>query len=225
MVNKTGTVRNPFSGKSVRWNLAPVAESIGIIVWSIGNADHLDNTPAGGHTPWRNGSVVGTVWAVDIMVDHKGKAYLEQFEDFVIRYCKSDADTTWIKFFNLNGSQYDFAGRRLRGSADHHLHLEVRDGKQNAAGGLMAAWKRHKNPPVRPTTAPLMPAIYNRLGFIAEARLKQMTGDPKVWLTGRGKKAHVKSPAELREIQAYMRARSLPANVEQVPNPIPGTEV
>ncbi len=232
MVAKKGTVKNPHTGKSVPWTLAAVlvreaenAEACGIVVWSIGNDDHLDNVPAGGHTPFRAGSVVGIVWAIDVMVDHKGTAYLKEFEKFVVDYCKSNADTTWIKFFNLNGSQYDYAGKRLRPSGDVHFHLEVKDGKQNAAGGLLAAWRAKKQPTTPPATAPAMPAIYSRLGFVAEARLKQIDGDTKVWLTGRDKKAHVANPAELRAIQEFMKARSIPSSVEKVPNPIPGTGV
>lgn len=194
---------------------------MGITVWSIGNEDHLDNKPAGGHTPWRDGSPVGVVWAVDIMVDHKGLAYLEEFEDFVVAYCKSSADTTAIRFFNVNGSQYGYAGNRKKDSGDKHFHLEIENGKQNAALGIMAAWKAKKSGPALPP----LPDIFNRLGFIADARLKQITGDPKVWLTGRGKKAHVSSPAELAKVQAYMKARGIPSGVEKVPNPIPGTEV
>lgn len=235
MVNKSGSVTNPYSKKIVPWKLAPVlvreaevAESMGIIVWSIGNADHLDNVPAGGHTPFRAGSVVGIVWAIDIMVDHKGKKYVQEFEKFVVDYCKSDADTTAIRFFNLNGSQYSFAGAKRRSSGDHHFHIEIENGKQNATLGIMAAWKAHKNPkpPAKPTTAPEMPTIYNRLGFIADARLKQIPGDPKVWLTGRGKKALVKSTSELKAIQKYMKARSIPSSVEVIQaQSIPGTEV
>ncbi len=159
MVVKTGTARNPFTSRVVDWALAKclqreadVAESMGITVWGIGDADHLDNRPAGGHTPWRDGSPVGIVWAIDIMVDHKGKKYLEEFERFVISYCKSNADTTWIRFFNLNGSQYNFAGTKRRSSGDYHFHLEVENGKQNAATGLMAAWKAHKTGGPKPTT-------------------------------------------------------------------------
>ncbi len=224
MVAKTGTVRNPFSGRSVPWALAKclqreaeIAESIGLIVYSIGNPDHLDNRPAGGHTPWRDGSPVGVVWAIDIMVDAKGKDYLREFEQFAIRYCKSDADTTAIRFFNVNGSQYKFNGIRKWDSGDHHFHLEIENGKQNANLGLMAAWKEYKNP----TT----PEEFNRLGFIDDARLKQQTGKPEVWLTGRGKKTHVPNPTRLKVIQAFMKARGIPSNVEQSSAPIPGTVI
>ena len=128
-------------------------------MYSIGNADHLDNRPAGGHTPWRDGSPVGVVWAIDIMVDHEGAAYLREFEKFVVSYCKSNADTTAIRFFNLNGSQYKFNGIRKWDSSDRHFHLEIENGKQNATLGLMAAWKAHKFPAKPPTTPkPVPPA-------------------------------------------------------------------
>ena len=227
MVAKTGTARNPFSGKAVPWALAKVlqkeaevAESMGITVYSIGNPDHLDNRPAGGHTPWRDGSPQGIVWAIDIMVDHKGKAYVEEFEDFVVAYCKSDADTTAIRFFNLNYSQYNFAGTKRRSSGDGHFHLEIENGRQNSELGIMAAWKAHKEGPKLPP----LPEIFKRLGFIDDARLQQIPGDAKVWLTGRGKKAHVASPAELRKVQEYMKARGLPSVIQKV-NSIPGTVV
>lgn len=228
MVAKSGTVRNPRTNKDVSWTLAmclqreaAVAESMGITVYSIGNADHLDNVPAGGHTPFRAGSVVGTVWAIDVMVDHKGAAYAKEFEKFVVAYCKSNVDTTWIRFFNVNGSQYNYAGTRLRASGDVHFHLEVEDGKQFVMTRLMAAWKAFKAAP----TTPQPPAAFARVGAIDTARLKQISGDPKVWLAAPGKKAHVKSPEELKAIQAFMKTRGIPSSVEVLPNPIPGTEV
>lgn len=187
MTATQGTVRRPSTGQSVAWVLAPclqreasIAEATGLTVWSIGNANHL--LRSGGHTPWRTGSPFGIVWAIDVMVDNAGIAV--PFEKWLITYLKSDVDTTWIRFVNVNGSQYDSAGNRLASSADHHFHLEIRDGKQNAFTTLFASWRdRNKVPDTDFAFAGDGPMV-----------LVQAPSDPKVYATNGIVKRHVPSP-------------------------------
>lgn len=75
-------------------------------------------TKHGDHTPWSAGKKRGYVYAIDL-------APSAAFEAYLVALCRSDFDTTWIDFWNMNGSQYDHAGNRLADSGDHHLHLSV----------------------------------------------------------------------------------------------------
>jgi hypothetical protein len=87
----------------------------------LGNLEHLQKH--GGHTPWRAGSKRGIVWALD-------RTMPAGFRQWLVAKCKSDYDTTWIRFFNIDGMQFGQDGAYLRTSADHHLHLEVEDGSE-----------------------------------------------------------------------------------------------
>jgi len=120
-----GVVTRPSTGKPVRWVLAPgltllgqQLDKLGITWYSIGNADHLKKK--GGHTPWKPGAPLGVVTAIDVM-----KSGYADVERRILKVMKSNIDTTWIDFINVNGSQYDWDGRRQGSSGDHHLHLEV----------------------------------------------------------------------------------------------------
>jgi hypothetical protein len=151
----------PAPGTRVPWVLAPVlirlgesAEALGWTVYSIGDAEtHL--TKHGDHTPWSDpgapgggdAKTRGIVYAIDVMVPTVTQP---AFEAWLVAYCRSDADTTWIDFFNIHGSQYNYAGVRLATSADQHLHLSIRKGKESAISSLFSAWKAHINPPPPP---------------------------------------------------------------------------
>lgn len=74
-------------------------------------------TKHGDHTPWSD-KKRGYVYAIDL-------APPAPFEAHLVALCKSDFDTTWIDFWNMNGSQYDHAGNKVADSGDHHLHLSV----------------------------------------------------------------------------------------------------
>lgn len=87
-----------------------------------GNLEHLKKH--GGHTPWRAGSKHGIIWAKDTHCP-------PGFREWLIAKCKSDYVTTWIRFFNIEGGQYDNAGNWLQSSTDEHFHCEVQDGHEN----------------------------------------------------------------------------------------------
>jgi hypothetical protein len=87
----------------------------------IGNLEHLRKH--GGHTPWRAGSKRGVVWAMD-------RTMPDGFREWLVKTCKSNYDTSWIRFFNAEGRQYDWGGNDQGPSSDHHLHLEVQDGHE-----------------------------------------------------------------------------------------------
>jgi hypothetical protein len=134
-----GIVTNPFTKKKVEWVLAPglaalgkQLDALGITWYSIGNADHLDNRPAGAHTPWKTGTNGKTVTAIDVM-----KSPYADVEKRILKLMRTDDyDTTWIQFINVNGSQYDYAGRRLQSSGDHHLHLEIKPKRTSFTSNL-----------------------------------------------------------------------------------------
>lgn len=88
----------------------------------IGNTDHLKKH--GGHTPWRPGAVRGKVYAKDT-------ACPPGFLAWLLKKCKSDYHTMWIRFFNCDNGQYDAAGNYLGWSGDHHFHCEVQNGYEN----------------------------------------------------------------------------------------------
>lgn len=80
-------------------------------------------TKHGDHTPWSAGKKHGYVYAIDL-------APPAAFEAWLVALCKSTADTSWIDFWNMNGSQYDHGGNWVTGSGDHHLHLSVAGGAE-----------------------------------------------------------------------------------------------
>lgn len=98
------------------------------ILGKIGDTSHLRKH--GGHTPYRAGSKRGIVWAIDIDTPH-------EFEQYLVALCKSNYDTTWIRFFNINNRQYDNAGNYLGYSGDGHFHCEVQDGYENKSVTLI----------------------------------------------------------------------------------------
>ena len=86
-----------------------------------GNFEHLSKH--GGHTPWRANSKRGIIWAMD-------RKMPDDFEAWLVAKCRSNYDTMWIRFFNINGRQYSGAGVSQGSSPDYHLHLEIEDGTE-----------------------------------------------------------------------------------------------
>jgi hypothetical protein len=166
----------PPPGTKVAWVLAPIlirlaesAESLGWTVYSIGDKEnHL--VKHGDHTPWSDPGAPGApkkrgvVYAIDVMVP---SVTVPAFTKWLISYCKSNVDTSWIDFFNIGGSQYNFAGSRLGSSTDQHLHLSVQLGKENAISALFSAWRLFVDPPPPPPI---------RKG-IPDMKLIKITGD------------------------------------------------
>ncbi|MGH3646216.1 MAG: hypothetical protein ACRDTM_03425 [Micromonosporaceae bacterium] len=120
----------PAGGTPVAWVVAqPVQDMLDqakTLGWAdsgtIGNGDHLRKH--GDHTPWSHGKKRGILYAKDT----KDPPWLEKE---LLKLCrKPDYDTTWIDFINVNGSQYNFAGKRVADSGDFHLHISVRAGKE-----------------------------------------------------------------------------------------------
>lgn len=155
----------PAAGTRVAWTLAPIlvrlaesAESLGWTVYSIGNSDHL--RLHGDHTPWSAGKKRGVVYAIDVMVP---PVTIPGFTKWLIAYCKSTVDTSWIDFFNIGGSQYNFAGSRLGSSTDQHLHLSVQVGKENAVSLLFSAWRLFVDPPPPPVSPAQKAKVFMKL--------------------------------------------------------------
>lgn len=175
---------------------------------TIGNTTHLRGH--GDHTGHSAGKLGGILYAKDTWCSQASLNALLQL-------CRDPGyDTSWIDFFNALGSQYNYAGKRVGSSSDQHLHVSVKRGQELRRVTLFADMAAVMAGTYGERVLPVMPAIFRRLGFIDDAVLVQVKGDPKVWLTGRGKKAHVASPAELKEIQAYMTARGMTATVAPV---------
>lgn len=164
----------PPIGTGVAWTLAPVlvrlaesAESLGWTVYSLGDESHREKH--GDHTPWSDpgkpggAKKRGVVYAIDVMVPD---VTVPAFRKWLLAYCKSSVDTSWIDFFNLDGAQYDYAGTKKGASSDRHLHLSVRAGKENALSSLFTAWKLHVNPPPSPPAA---------------ERLVKLAGGPEIY--------------------------------------------
>lgn len=173
----SGTVTRPSTGKAVAWKLAPglallgrQLDKLGITWYSIGNADHLKKQ--GGHTPWKPGAPFGIVTAIDVM-----EPRYADVEARILRAMRSDVDTSWIDFINVNGSQYDWDGRRQASSGDHHLHLEVLGNRTSFTSNLFyEMWGFPELP--KPTPKPADPVPVK---FWRTAVLVQKTGEAEVW--------------------------------------------
>lgn len=134
----------PPVGTSVEWTavkpiqdlmdqdlMYPEFNNLGV----IGNLAHLQKH--GGHTPWRPGSVRGKVYAKDTQCP-------PDFTPWFLAKCRSDYDTTWIRFFNLENRQYDHGGTDLGYSADHHFHVEVHNGFENKSVTLFTDFMKER---------------------------------------------------------------------------------
>ncbi len=204
----------PVAGSRVSWVLAPIlvrlaeqAERIGWTVYSIGNADHLKKH--GDHTPWSAGKSRGIVYAIDVMIPD---ALLPAFKVWFLAYCKSNADTTWIDFFNLAGSQYDFAGRRVASSSDHHLHLSVNRGHENKISDLFDKWRTRNNPPAPPKPAPTNPATPEKRKDNSVFLIR--TSDGAVYKTDGFKAEHIPGPSSREGYKDLVRALGDPTDIK-----------
>lgn len=165
---------------------------------TIGNTAHLQKH--GDHTGHSAGKYLGIVYAKDTELPTGGKEAL-------LRLCKLPAyDTTWIDFFNVDGSQYNYAGVRVRSSSDQHLHVSVKRGFELKRVNLFDDVKAMLDGTFGKLPTP---AAFHRLGFIDEAVLVKKQGEPAVFLAGRGKRTHIQTPKELNEVQAYMSWRGM----------------
>lgn len=105
----------------------------------LGDIPHLRKH--GGHTPYRAGSRRGIIWAGDWDMP-------DDFETWLVATCKSNYDTSWIRFYNINGRQYDHGGNLLGSSGDHHWHCEVHDGFENKSVTLVDDYMKSKDGPM-----------------------------------------------------------------------------
>lgn len=108
----------------------------------LGNLDHLWGK--GDHTPWSEGKLPGWIYAKDTFCPR-------DFEEWIVKKCKSDYDTTWIDFFNIDYSQYDNAGNRLQSSGDGHFHVSVAKGFEHKHVTLFDDYVREKEGDDMPT--------------------------------------------------------------------------
>ncbi|MGH3715302.1 MAG: hypothetical protein ACRDT4_17840 [Micromonosporaceae bacterium] len=120
----------PPGGTKVSWAVAQPIQDLIVqgkkLGWGhlgeIGDFGHLKKH--GDHTPWSQHKAAGVVYAKDTSEP-------PWVEKELLKLCRrEDYDTTWIDFFNINGRQFDFAGRLLGGSDDSHLHISVRKGAE-----------------------------------------------------------------------------------------------
>lgn len=133
----------PRPGTVVTYRLAQpiidLGEQAEKLLWRIlgikGNTPHLQKN--GDHTPWSEGKVPGVIYAIDV-------APPADFEAWLVAKCRSAYDTRWIDFFNINGSQYNAAGYRVRSSDDHHLHISVARGYEDKSVTLFADYADEK---------------------------------------------------------------------------------
>jgi hypothetical protein len=123
---KTG----PAVGKRISWQLTqPIQDLLDQgkkhgfrNLGTVGDAYHLAGD--GDHTPWSRGKKWGWVYAKDTSTP-------ADFEKWLVATCKSNYDTRWIHFFNINNRQYDYAGNLLGWSGDSHFHVSVKNGYEN----------------------------------------------------------------------------------------------
>lgn len=97
----------------------------------LGNDAHL--RLHGDHTPWSLGKERGLVWAGDWDLG-------DGFLGWMIAYCRSSVDTSWIDFWNFRNHLYDYAGNQIRTNPDHHFHLST--DKKDAAVTLFDDYAR-----------------------------------------------------------------------------------
>lgn len=119
----------PPAGTKVPWQLTqPVqdlldqGERFGFRnLGTAGNTEHLRKH--GDHTPWSAGKNRGWIYAKDTKMP-------DDFEQWLVAKCKSNYDTSWIDYFNINNRQYDNAGNRREWNADEHFHCSVAMGHE-----------------------------------------------------------------------------------------------
>ena len=180
---------------------------------TIGNVNHLKLH--GDHTGHSAGKMRGVIYAKDTALPKGGK-------DALLWLCKQEKyDTTWIDFFNVDGSQYNYAGTRVGSSTDVHLHISVKNGYE-----LLPVWLFDDIAAVIAGTygRPPMPTAFDKLGFIDGAELLKDKATTVVYLAGRDRKVRLKDNAEITAVQTYLRSRNMNAVVLTVAT-VPGVAV
>lgn len=110
-----------------------------------GDYSHL--LGCGGHTGHEPGSPVGVVHAADLdnaVPPPPGKMTLGQF---AVWYCRSEADTTQVRFFNYDGKQYNSAGQVVDTSLDGHLHWHLDPGRESEPFDIVALYLTYLDGP------------------------------------------------------------------------------
>jgi hypothetical protein len=197
-----GRVTNPHTGGSVEWTLAqPIADinaqckEAGIVCYTIGNSAHLRGT--GDHTPWSRGKPAGKLFAADVM--KSGHADVERRILALMR--DPDYDTTWIDFVNVNGSQYDYAGKWLKPSGDHHLHVSVEGWAVREKVTLIRDMFGGPKPD---SLSPKPDKPQPRRVGIPMFTLVKVRNDPKIYKAEAGRLLHL-TPVQFRALQAALR--------------------
>lgn len=204
VVRPTGSDRFwPPIGTHVDWSLTTPIFDIAtqvdtyalngwLVVGTIGNNDHLKLH--GDHTPWSviDGvqKVRGKVYAVDFK--SVNAAEFVRFRDWLIATCKTDYDTTWIDFFNILGSQYDFAGNRVATSTDQHCHISVNKGYESKQVNLFNDYLLAVHPAI-PTPKPI-PQKGNAM------RVLKLSGNTSVWFYDSAGLIHIPSVPIMNEL-------------------------
>jgi hypothetical protein len=205
----------PRAGTRVDWVLSqPVADLLAQgkrLGWAnkgtIGNTAHLKLH--GDHTAHSKGKMRGVVYAKDAALPAGAR-------DALLALCRMDSyDTTFIDFFNVGGRQYNYAGKDVGPSGDTHLHVSVRRGHELTRVTLFDDMSAVMAGTFRKAATP-MPPIFQRLGFIDGAQLVKRSGDPAVWLTGRGKRAQIMNETELTAVRSYLRSRNMSDAIRDV---------
>lgn len=205
-----GTVTRPSNGQKVAWILAPglgilghQLDKLGIVWYSIGNADHLKLH--GGHTPWKPGAPAGMVTAIDVM-----KTPDSLVEKAILALMRSENyDTSWIDFINTNGHQYDWNGRFQASSGDLHLHLECLGVRTSFNSNLfydMFGWPVGVVKPsvIKPSDTPASTVTLRKDDNMITL-VKLRTRDD-VWAAEDGELQHL-SPAQFKSAQAFNKSR------------------
>jgi hypothetical protein len=196
-----GTVTRPSNGQWVNWVLAPglvvlghQLDALGVTWYSIGNSDHLDDVPGGGHTPWKPGAPFGMVTAIDVM-----KEPYSMVEKDILKLMKTPSyDTSWIDFINTNGHQYDWDGTYQQDSGDYHLHLETLGSHTNFTSNLfydMFGWPGLHKPPT--TTPPVYTGVLKEDDMV----LVKISSRDDVW-KAEGDKLYHLTPAQFKAAKA-----------------------
>jgi hypothetical protein len=202
-------VKQPSTGRTVSWRLAPGLALLGrqldklnITWYSIGNSEHLKRH--GGHTPWKPEAPFGVVTAIDVMASAHADV-----ERRILKLMKSDFDTSWIDFINVNGSQYDWDGRRQGSSGDQHLHLEVLGNRTSFTSNLfLEMWAPPKPASKPPAKTP--PAKPSETGEVT-MRVIQKRGDDKRWKTDGFGREHIKTMEDVADLEAAF-GKTVPVN-------------
>ena len=146
----------PRTGSLVRWDAIPAvdkdADQAAQARFTLGGiiGERTYHLPRyGGHTPWRQGSVVGMVWAIDIHVS-------EAAWTKILATLRSGRFDRLVRFVNHGGRQYSSTDsfRSWSSNSDQHLHIEYADTARFWTGPslLQAALAPPPTAPAAPVT-------------------------------------------------------------------------